>query len=156
MIEARTLPQIVDLDNDDINALLERVNFGHLGLCRDDRPYVVPIHFAFGRPGIYFFTTEGLKTEMIDANPTVCLQVEDIRSREDWESVIVTGTAERLKTDEQIERAMKLIKKVNPELSPAWSIRWMDDWVRSNREVVYRISQDIVNGRRAFKRVAIH
>ena len=149
MIEARTLPQIVDLDREGTSNLLKRVNFGHLGVCRDDRPYVVPIHFAYGRRGIYFYTTEGMKTEMIDANPTVCLQVEDIRARDDWESVMITGTADRVKGIEEIERVMKLIQKVNPKLSPAWSIRWMDDWIRSNVSVVYRIASEIVAGRRA-------
>lgn len=151
MIEEKTLPQIVDLSKEEVANLLSRVNFGHLGVTRDNRPYVVPIHFAYGRPGIYFYTTQGMKTDIIDQNPMVCLQIEDIRSREDWESVIITGPAERLETAEQIDRAMKLIKKVNPKLTPAWSIRWFDDWIRSNVSVVYRISLENVSGRRAFK-----
>lgn len=146
MIES-TLPQIVDLGNEEINDLLQHVNFGHLGLCRNNRPYVVPIHFAFGKPGIYFYTTEGLKTEIIDDNPTVCLQVEDITDRENWKSVIITGQAERLTAEREIDRAMKLIKTVNPKLVPAWSIRWMDDWIRSSVGVVYRITPEIKVGR---------
>lgn len=142
-----TLPQIVDLGNEEINDLLQHVNFGHLGLCRNNRPYVVPIHFAFGKPGIYFYTTEGLKTEIIDDNPTVCLQVEDITDRENWKSVIITGQAERLTAEREIDRAMKLIKTVNPKLVPAWSIRWMDDWIRSSVGVVYRITPEIKVGR---------
>jgi nitroimidazol reductase NimA-like FMN-containing flavoprotein (pyridoxamine 5'-phosphate oxidase superfamily) len=149
MSEPKTLPQIVDLSREETSSLLKRVNFGHLGVCKDDRPYVVPIHFAYAGPEILFFTTEGMKTEIIDANPTVCLQVEDIRAREDWESVMITGTAHRLTSEDEIESAMKLIKKINPRLSPAWSIRWMDDWIRSNVEVVYRISPDTVSGRKA-------
>ncbi len=147
MVEAKTLPQIVDLGNDEIHELMNRINFGHLGLCRNDRPYVVPIHFAYGPAGIYFYTTEGLKTDILDENPTVCLQVEDVTDRDNWQSVIITGTAERLTTKSEIDHAMKLIKEINPRLSPAWSIRWMDDWVRSNIEVVYRISSEIVSGR---------
>ena len=71
MIEAETLPQLVDLDNGGIHELLKRSNFGHLGVCHNDRPYVIPIHFAYSSPDVYFFTTEGMKTEMIDANSTV-------------------------------------------------------------------------------------
>lgn len=152
MTENAILPEIVDLGNDEIHDLLERVNFGHLGLCRKDRPYVVPIYFAYGRPGIYFYTTEGLKTEIIDENPTVCLQVEEITDREHWQSVIITGNAERLETAIEIEYAMKLIKAINPKLVPAWSIRWLDDWVRSNVEVVYRISPETTSGRRTLDR----
>jgi len=148
MIEAKTLPQIVDMDNKQIGALLQRVNFGHLGVCRDGRPYVIPIHFAYDKPGIFFYTTEGLKTEILDVNPTVCLQVEDITDREHWESVIVTGEAERLQTQREIDHAMKLIKIVNPKLVPAWSIRWMDSWIRANHDLVYRISSYMKTGRR--------
>jgi len=148
MIETRHVPQIVDLDNDEIHEILTRVTFGHLGLCRDEIPYVVPIHFAYGDPGIFFYTTEGLKTDIIDGNPNVCLQIEEIKDRENWKSVIINGEAERLKTERQINGAMKLIKAVNPHLSPAWSVRWLDDWVRSNVEVVYRITPTSTSGRR--------
>jgi len=152
MTEAKRLPQITDLDREDINALLSRVHYGHLGLSDEGRPYVLPIDFAYGKPGIYFYTTEGMKTDIIEKNAMVCLQVEDIRSDVDWESVIVTGTAEQLTSEDEIDAAMKLIKELNPNLSPAWSIRWLDDQVRSNVAVVYRITPEIVTGRRAFIR----
>jgi nitroimidazol reductase NimA-like FMN-containing flavoprotein (pyridoxamine 5'-phosphate oxidase superfamily) len=155
MIESRKVPQIVDLGSDEISELLGRVNFGHLGVCRNDRPYVIPIHFAYGKPGIYFFTTEGLKTDIIDENPIVCLQVEEIKDREDWRSVIITGEAERLVEERERGRAMELIKQVNPTLSPAWSVRWLDQWVRTNIEVVYRITPSFTSGRRTVKQAAV-
>jgi nitroimidazol reductase NimA-like FMN-containing flavoprotein (pyridoxamine 5'-phosphate oxidase superfamily) len=147
MIEAGTLPQIVDLDNEEIAELLQRTNFGHLGLSRNDRPYVIPIHFAYGRPGIFFYTTEGLKTEIIEENPSVCLQVEEVKDDGHWKSVIITGTAELLTTQREIDHAMDLIKKVNPELVPAWSIRWLDDMIRANHPAVFRISAETKTGR---------
>ncbi len=147
MIESKTLPEIVDLGNTEIDDLLTKINFGHLGLSKDDRPYVVPIHFAYGKPGIYFFTTEGMKTDILDENPTVCLQLEDIQDRDNWKSLIIIGKAERLSEPQEIETAMKMIKKINPRLSPAWSIRWLDNWVRSNVEVIYRITPETMSGR---------
>ena len=147
MMQADTYPQIVDLGNEQIAELLQRINFGHLGCSRNDRPYVIPIHFAHTKSGIYFYTTEGLKTDILDDNPVVCLQVEDIQDREHWQSVIITGTAERLHAADEISRAMKLIKAINPKLAPAWSVRWLDEWVRSNVGVVYRISPEVMTGR---------
>ena len=38
---------------------------------RDEYPYVVPMHYAFDGQDIYFFTTEGTKTEFIAANGSV-------------------------------------------------------------------------------------
>ncbi|MEQ1764449.1 MAG: pyridoxamine 5'-phosphate oxidase family protein [Pyrinomonadaceae bacterium] len=147
MIEERTLPQIVDMGNEKIRELLKHQNFGHLGCCRDNRPYVIPIHFAYSDPDIYFYTTEGLKTEIIGENATVCLQVEEIDDRKHWKSVIVTGTAERMTSQQDIDHAKELVEAANPRLLPAWSIRWMDQWVKSNIEAVYRISPEILSGR---------
>ena len=88
-----------------------------------------------------------MKTDILDENPTVCLQLKDIQDRDKWKSLIIIGKAERLSEPPEIETAMKMIKKINPRLSPAWSIRWLDNWVRSNVEVVYRITPETMSGR---------
>jgi nitroimidazol reductase NimA-like FMN-containing flavoprotein (pyridoxamine 5'-phosphate oxidase superfamily) len=150
MIES--LAQIREMSNNENESLLRRVNFGHLGCSRDDRPYVIPIHFAYREPEIYFFTTEGQKTEFIDENPEVCLQIEDITDGNHWQSVVIQGTAVRLSDGDEADHAMKLIKATNPTLTPAWSIRWMDQWIRSNHEAVYRISPELITGRTTFNR----
>lgn len=147
-METAKIPEIVDLGNEKIEELLREVNFGHLGLSSKDRPYVVPIHFAYSKPNVLFFTTEGLKTDIIDANPMVCLQVEDIDDRENWRSVIISGKAERITDESEKSQAMEIIKSVNPRLAPAWSVRWLDGWVRSNVEVIYRIVPEFTTGRR--------
>jgi len=152
MIEKNVMPQIVDLGREDCYELLGAVGFGHLGFSADDRPYVVPIHFAVEEPFVYFFTTEGKKTEIIDQNPNVCLQVERVEDSRNWESVIVEGTAVMLTEDADTEKAMTLILAKNPTLTPAFSIRWMDNWVRENRSVVYMIVPDAISGRRTLDR----
>lgn len=148
MIEAKTLAQIVDLSNDDIYEVLETVGFGHIGFSADDRPYVIPIHFAVQRPHLYFFTTEGKKTEILQKNPYVCLQVENVTDGKNWKSVIIEGEAILIAEPEAVEKAMDLIQQTNPTLTPAWSIRWMDSWIRSNRSAVYRIDKSAMSGRR--------
>jgi Predicted flavin-nucleotide-binding protein len=153
---AKQIPQVVDLDQKEIDELLSQVRFGHLAMCRDHKPYVVPIHFAYDKPWIFFYTTEGLKTEIIDTNPIVCLQVEDISDATNWHSVIVSGTAERLGDEGEVESAVKTLQTVNPRLVPAWSIRWFDEWIRSNVEAVYRIHVESTTGRRAFTQTIIH
>ena len=45
------------------------------------------------------------------------------------------------------DRALELILKVNPTLTPAVSIRWMDSWIRENIEVVYRLTPVEITGR---------
>lgn len=49
-----------------------------LGLCRDNKPYVVPLSFGYDGKDIYFHSArEGMKSDYIRANPSVCFEVED-------------------------------------------------------------------------------
>lgn len=143
--------EVEDMGKKDIEKVLENIRFGHLGCSVDDIPYVVPIHYAYQKPDLYLYTTEGKKFEMISQNPNVCLQVEDIIDGTQWKSVIVTGKAEQVTDFKERERVVELIKESNPTLTPAISIRWMDNWIRENREVVYRISPDSITGRSSLK-----
>jgi nitroimidazol reductase NimA-like FMN-containing flavoprotein (pyridoxamine 5'-phosphate oxidase superfamily) len=138
---------VEEMSNGQIKEVLNRVGYGHLGMSRGSHPYVVPIHYAFDEPYIYIYTTEGKKTEIIKDNPEVCLQVEDVRSNEDWESVIISGEAVEITEPAERERALEFILASNPTLTPAISIRWMDSWVRENIEVVYRILPRMMTGR---------
>ena len=70
--------KVEDMSPAEMHALLQRESFGHLGCARDGRPYVVPMHYAYDGKDLYFFTTEGMKTRFIQANPQVCLQVEEV------------------------------------------------------------------------------
>jgi len=144
--------EVVEMDADGCRRLLLRVGYGHLGLVRDTHPYVVPIHYTYDEPHVYIYTTEGKKTEIVRANPEVCLQVEDVTDDNHWQSVIITGDAVQLTSKEEIAGAKKLILAENPRLTPALSIRWMDSWARSNYEVVYRIAPITITGRTTLDR----
>ena len=140
--------EIEEMTAQDSHLLLKALDYGHLGCAREDgRPYVVPLHYAYDEPDIYIFTTEGMKTEYIAANPEVCLQVEDVQDSAHWRSVIVNGRAELLTKPEEKEHVMQLITKRNPTLTPAISRMWVDAWGRANVVTVYRIHPEIISGR---------
>src|SRR6266487_1096651 len=101
--------KVEDMSPTEMHALLQRESFGHLGCARDNRPYVVPMHYAYDGKELYFVTTQGMKTQYIDANPQVCLQVEEVSSPSHWKSVMVIGRAEHLTKGEEMQQAMKLI-----------------------------------------------
>jgi nitroimidazol reductase NimA-like FMN-containing flavoprotein (pyridoxamine 5'-phosphate oxidase superfamily) len=143
MIEVR------EMDNNEINDVLAHVGYGHLACSLNDEPYLVPIHYAYSPPKFYVYTTEGKKSEIIGENPNVCLQVEDVKDNKHWRSVIITGRAERLVDEETREAALKVIVSVNPTLTPAVSIHWMDNWVRENIEVIFSITPREITGRTA-------
>ncbi|MEQ1763517.1 MAG: pyridoxamine 5'-phosphate oxidase family protein [Pyrinomonadaceae bacterium] len=143
--------EVQEMEKCEIEEVLARVGYGHLACVRDDRPYIVPIHYAYDKPDIYIYTTDGMKSEIIRENPHVCLQVEEVVNNDDWRSVIVNGNAEQITALKEREEVVKLIRSTNPFLSPAISIRWMDNWIRENVEVVYRIKPYLITGRSTMK-----
>lgn len=144
--------EIAELSDSEISELLERIGYGHLACSRDDTPYVVPVHYSYSAEGLFVYTTEGKKSEFIAANPRVCLQAEEVNDNHHWQSVIVDGVATRLTDEAEREIAFKKILEINPTLTPAVSIHWMDEWVRENIEVIYRIKPERMSGRRSVAR----
>ena len=131
----------------EIQDLLQKVGYGHLGYIHEGKPYVMPMHYYLQEKDIYLFTTEGMKTHDIEASPEVCLQVEEIHGSLHWRSVIVAGRAERLTEQQDIDHAMQFIKERNPALSPAINRTWIDSWGRAEVIAIYRIYPDEMSGR---------
>ena len=138
---------VEEMDNGLIKEILRRTGYGHLGMARGNLPYVVPVHYVYDEPHLYIYTTEGKKTEIINDNPEICLQVEDVKSDKDWVSVMVVGEAVRVTDAAERKRALENILKSNPTLTPALSVRWMDCWIRENVEVIFRITPRMLTGR---------
>jgi nitroimidazol reductase NimA-like FMN-containing flavoprotein (pyridoxamine 5'-phosphate oxidase superfamily) len=132
----------------EMTALLQRVGFGHLGCTRDGHPYVVPMHYAYDGQQLYFFTTEGTKTEFIAANHEVCFQVEEITDASNWRSVMYIGQAHKLIKPDETEHAMQLISERNPTLTPALNKTEMGAWHRLNKTAIYRVEPSALYGRK--------
>jgi uncharacterized protein len=143
MIEVR------ELDNNEIEEVISRLDYGHLACCDSGEPYVVPVHYDYKDGYIYIYTTQGKKSEIMSKNPRVCVQIEDVKDNRDWTSVVVFGEAQELKDETEKAEAVQSIVTKNPTLTPAVSIHWMDNWVRENIEVIYRITPLETSGRQA-------
>ena len=139
--------QVDEMERDEVLDVLERVGYGHLACSLKDVPYIVPINYVYSEGVIYIYTTEGRKYEIIRTNPNVCLQVEDVKANDDWQSVIVIGKAVQVDDADEREEVLRKVTKRNPTLTPAISVRWMDDWIRENREVIYRLEPEEMTGR---------
>ena len=139
---------IDEMSSKEIYELLRKIGYGHLGFTHEGKPYVMPMHYYLEHEDIYMFTTEGMKTHDIDASPEICLQVEEIIDDPlHWRSVIVTGQAKRLTEKVDIERVRKLIKEINPTLSPALNRTWIDSWGRAEVVAIYRVYPSEMSGR---------
>ena len=139
--------EILEMRDSEIYDLLKRVGYGHLAFARDDQPYVVPIYYVYDGEQIFIYTTAGLKSEVIESNPKICLQVEEILDDGAWRSVMVTGEAYQIEDPAEREKAVALLRTSNPALLPALAIKWANDWMRKNVEVVYRIKIIKASGR---------
>lgn len=140
--------KVEDMAPAEMHALLQRESFGHLGCARGGRPYVVPMHYGYDGKELFFFTTQGMKTQFIDANPQVCLQVEEITDSTHWRSVMVVGKAEQITRNEEMQQAMKLITERNPSLTPAISSTELDALGRAVDIALYRIVPELIDGRK--------
>jgi nitroimidazol reductase NimA-like FMN-containing flavoprotein (pyridoxamine 5'-phosphate oxidase superfamily) len=140
--------KVEDMAPAEMREMLQHESLGHLGCARDDRPYVVPMNYAYDGKEVYFFTTEGMKTQFIEANPQVCLQVEEVTDSTHWRSVMVIGKAERLTKAEEMQKAMKLITERNPSLAPAISATELDALGRAVHIALYRIAPELIDGRK--------
>jgi len=138
---------IDEMNTKEMHALLQKVGRGHLGCALDGHPYVVPMQYYFDAPDIYIFTTVGMKTQYMDANPSVCLQVEEIHDLKHWRSVTVTGRAEHITAQPAIDRVMQLVKTQNPTLSPVINRTWIDAEGRAEDMALYCIHPIEISGR---------
>ena len=131
--------EILEMRDAEIKDLLRRVGYGHLACSRDDQPYVIPIYYAFDGSAIFIYTTKGLKSAVIKSNPKICLQVEELLESGGWRSVLVAGEAYEIVDLTEREKAVQLIRESNPSLLPALAIKWVNDWMKMNVEVVYKV-----------------
>ena len=144
--------EIRELSDREIHKFILDKDYGHLGCCDNGIPYVVPIHFTFEGDCLFIYTTQGKKSEIISKHPRVCLQIEDVKSNTDWVSVVVLAEAQELVDELERSTAIAAVAKRNPTLTPAVSIHWMDNWVRENIEVVYRLTPFEMSGRATVSR----
>jgi uncharacterized protein len=64
-------------DRKAIDEIITRAEVCRLGLCSDNKPYVVPVSFGYDGKYIYFHTaSEGMAIDYLLANDQVCFEVE--------------------------------------------------------------------------------
>jgi uncharacterized protein len=138
---------IDEMGSAEMYRMLHKVGYGHLGCVHEGKPYVMPMHYYLDDLTIYLFSTVGMKTHDMDLNSDICLQVEEISSPSHWRSVIITGQAEHLKAQPEIDRAMQFIKARNLTRSPAINHTWVDDQDQVEKMAIYRIHLTEMSGR---------
>ena len=85
---------IRDMNAQECRDLLARLGVGRLACAHDNQPYIVPVYFAYEPDRLYGFATFGQKIDWMRSNPLVCVEVDEVRSHFEWQSVIVLGRYE--------------------------------------------------------------
>ena len=106
----------------EITDILQRCDTVRIAMCRDGKPYVVPVSFGMeireGKPVIWFHSArEGEKNEILSDNPYVCVEADHffcvqktvggITTR--YESVIGKGKCEEVTDMIDIRKGLKLL-----------------------------------------------
>ncbi len=98
------------LSSHEVEHLLASAWVARLGLHADGLTYVVPISYAYDGHAVYAHSNEGLKLRLLHANPSVCVEVDEVDGLFNWKSVIAWGRFEELHGDAARE-AMHLIMR---------------------------------------------
>jgi nitroimidazol reductase NimA-like FMN-containing flavoprotein (pyridoxamine 5'-phosphate oxidase superfamily) len=133
--------------------LLAGNRVARLACAKAERPYVVPIHYAYSDNYLYAFSMPGKKIEWMRSNPLVCLQVDQRGEGSSWRSVVVDGVYEelpdRLGHKLERERAWSLLSKHVDWWEPG-GLKPVTPAVSDHSpHVFFRIMIELVSGRQA-------
>jgi nitroimidazol reductase NimA-like FMN-containing flavoprotein (pyridoxamine 5'-phosphate oxidase superfamily) len=135
-----------ELNQAQIDDVLRAEVVGRIGCHAEGTTYVVPVTYVYAEGSIYGHMGAGMKLRMVQANPDVCFEVDQIESLTRWRSVIAWGRFEELQGDEA-ERALQLlVNRIKPLLAaptiPQAQHSRVEDTqhdLAARRAVVYRI-----------------
>ena len=142
--------QIQDMSASMCIDLLQRAKLGRLGCTQGLQPYVVPISIAYQANFIYSFSTLGQKIEWMQANPLVCVEVDEIVSPREWLAVVIFGRYQELPDTPELQDT-RLFAHYLLAKSANW---WEPGYVKTLHEgkerplhpIYFRISIDKITG----------
>ena len=106
-----------ELNDGQIKNVLASQAIGRLACLDGKQPYVVPVTYAYDGKYIYGQTIEGLKLKLLRKNPNVCFEVDIIMDMTNWQTVLVFGKFEELKSEEAKKAREQLFDRVFPLLT---------------------------------------
>jgi uncharacterized protein len=144
---------IEELSKEASVSLLTKSRFGRLACAKGFQPYVVPIFYAYHDGYIYSLSGLGQKVSWMRANPFVCLEVDEIKTAQDWSSVVVFGRYEELSDTPHLmpvrELAYNLLRKPERRWDPVLAQGIIQGEERPLLPLFYRIFVEDITGRRA-------
>jgi nitroimidazol reductase NimA-like FMN-containing flavoprotein (pyridoxamine 5'-phosphate oxidase superfamily) len=125
---------------EEIEAVLRTAKVGRIGCASNDRPYIVPMNYAYDGEFIYGFSTIGRKIAVMREQPSVCFEVDEIEGPSTWRSVIAEGVYEELEDEPRRQTAVERLAREGGAMVP----RTLD---ASRNTVVFRLRLTDKTGR---------
>ncbi len=142
-----------EMDRQECNEFIARLAFGRLACSRENQPYIVPTYFAAEPDRIYGFATLGQKIEWMRSNPLVCIEADEVKTQNDWASVVVSGRFEEFPDTpeyaEQRRRAQAFLEKRGAWWQTAFGAAQTRSQFDRDIPVVYCIQIHKITGRKA-------
>jgi nitroimidazol reductase NimA-like FMN-containing flavoprotein (pyridoxamine 5'-phosphate oxidase superfamily) len=133
---------------------LATMHLGRLGCVKGSQPYVVPFYFAYEANYLYGFSVVGQKIDWMRANPLVCVEMDDLKSADEWVSIVILGQYEELPdTPEfrtQREMAYAFLQQRPDWWEPGYAKTIVNGTERQGTPVYFRIQIVQITGRRGF------
>jgi nitroimidazol reductase NimA-like FMN-containing flavoprotein (pyridoxamine 5'-phosphate oxidase superfamily) len=99
------------LDSDGIETLLASSIVGRIACNQpDDRPYLVPLAYAYDGESVYAVSGPGRKLELMRADPRVSFEVDRVEQSDTWQSVVAEGEFEEVTDADEIQMAVALLE----------------------------------------------
>jgi nitroimidazol reductase NimA-like FMN-containing flavoprotein (pyridoxamine 5'-phosphate oxidase superfamily) len=149
---------IQELSREECLTLLKSTRLYRLGCVQENQPYIVPVNLVFGEstlgePCFYGFSGPGKKIDWMSANSLVCVECDDVTSRTQWTSVVVSGRYEELPDAPHYQQervhAHELLLQYTDWWEPASATHVARGPNRLMRRLYYRIRINEMTGRRA-------
>lgn len=96
------------LTDEEIEEILKSNILGRIGCNDNNKTYVVPVNYVFDGKYIIAHSLDGMKIRMMRKNPSVCFEVDEMKSFTNWRSVIVWGEYQELTEERDRYYAMRL------------------------------------------------
>lgn len=136
------------LTSEECQALLSRHHVGRLAYAYKQRVDIEPLHYVADGEWLYLRTGRGTKVSMLEHQPWVALEVDEIRDLFDWESVVVHGSVQVLnpltggETDARWQHAVATFRRLVPTAFASGD-------PTPHRDVMLRVHMSHVEGRAA-------
>ncbi len=147
MTTTRKAPTFFELSRDDARDLLSRNHVGRLAFSFHDRVDIEPISYVFSGDWLYARTSPGTKLTIVQHHPWVAFEVDEVRSRTDWRSVVVHGAIYFIDPNRDADRrdyesAVKILRTADADALTSAD-------ATPQRDLVFRIHVDDIVGKGA-------